>query len=86
MFEKGAAMGKELTGQGGYAVGSPKYFRTINEKTFMTKIIKSNDGFAYYDCIATLSDKICNAFDEIYGDLQKTLELFNIFPKRSARI
>lgn len=51
-------MSKELTGQGGYIVGSQNYFRSLNEKTFIANFMQNKSGTSYYEALTSVSSKI----------------------------
>ncbi len=74
-------MSKELTGQGGYIVGSRSYFRCLNEKTFMGNIMQDKGGTSYYESLVSVSGKIYGVLDEIYSDLQKNSGIIQYIPK-----
>lgn len=74
-------MSKELTGQGGYIVGSRSYFRCLNEKTFMGNIMQDKGGTSYYESLVSVSGKIYGVLDEIYSDLQKNIGIIQYIPK-----
>ena len=68
-------MSKELTGQGGYIVGSQNYFRSLNEKTFIANFMQNKSGTSYYEALTSVSSKIYAVFDEIYSDLTQHIKI-----------
>lgn len=74
-------MSKELTGQGGYIVGSQNYFRSLNEKTFIANFMQNKSGTSYYEALTSISSKIYAVFDEIYSDLTQHIKIIQYIPK-----
>lgn len=74
-------MSKELTGQGGYIVGSQNYFRSLNEKTFIANFMQNKSGTSYYEALTSVSSKIYAVFDEIYSDLTQHIKIIQYIPK-----
>lgn len=74
-------MGKELTGQGGYIVGSQSYFHNLNEKTFIASLMQNKSETAYYTALESVSGKIYAMFDEIYSDLAEHIQIVQYIPK-----
>ena len=75
----------KLIGSNGYDVGSPEYFKNINENTVIGQLMEEfSEGLAcsdYADVVDKLCKRVTEVIEEVYWDLRKYADVLPYFPK-----
>ena len=75
----------KLIGSNGYDVGSPEYFRNINENTVIGYLMEEfSEGLAcsdYADAVDKLCKRVTEVIEEVYWDLRKYADVLPYFPQ-----